>query len=102
MLRNAVINEPVVVPNPASEFLSIEFMYAAPLGGSVAKIRIFDLRGEQIRMINHTLNVGMNKVPFDLRDDYGNSLPTGIYFFVLTAEGDYYHEAQKGKLMIVR
>ncbi len=102
MLRNALINEPTVVPNPTDEIASIDFMYAAPSGGSLATIRVFDLRGEQVRKINHTLNVGKNRVTFDLRDDFDNSLPTGIYFFVITAEGNYYHEPQKGKLMIVR
>lgn len=102
MLQNANIGVPRVIPNPASENSVIEFMYAAPMGGAMGKIAVFDIHGRNVRNIEQTLSVGLNKVPFNLRDNLGNILPTGVYFFVVNAEGDYYHDPQRGKIVIVR
>jgi hypothetical protein len=102
MLNNANISIPNVVPNPATELTQIEFMYAAPAGGANAVINVFDLHGREVRKIEQTLAVGLNKVQFNLRDNYGSILPTGVYFFIVNAEGNYYHEPQRGKIVIVR
>ncbi|MCO5251604.1 MAG: C25 family cysteine peptidase [Candidatus Kapabacteria bacterium] len=102
MLNNTNIGIPNVVPNPATELTQIEFMYAAPEGGANGVITVFDLHGRNVRTIEKSLAVGLNKIQFDLRDNYGSILPTGVYFFVVNAEGNYYHEPQRGKLVIVR
>lgn len=102
MFYNANISVPNVVPNPATELTQIEFMYAAPAGGANVVISVFDLHGSEVRKIGQTLAVGLNKVQFDLRDNLGNILPTGVYFFIVNAEGNYYHEPQRGKIVIVR
>jgi hypothetical protein len=102
MLNNTNIGVPTVVPNPATELTQIEFMYAAPEGGANGVITVFDLHGRNVHTIEKSLAVGLNKIQFDLRDNNGNILPTGVYFFVVNAEGNYFHEPQRGKLVIVR
>lgn len=85
---NTGINTPVIaglsavrnVPNPFSSRTSIEFQ-AGRAGG--ARVRVFDLVGEEVWNQNVQTKVGANKVVFE-----GADLPAGVYLYKIESGGD--------------
>jgi choice-of-anchor B domain-containing protein len=67
------------VPNPFNPHTRIEFELAQP--GSV-DLRIFDSRGRLLRTLQAPrLTAGLHALPWDGRDERGNSLASGAYFY---------------------
>jgi subtilisin family serine protease len=73
-------------PNPFNPSTTMSF--ALPKRERV-KIKIYDILGREIRtLVNKTMQAGIKKVEWDGRDNKGNPVPTGIYFYKLEA-GDF-------------
>jgi len=50
------------------------------------QIQIFNLKGQKVRtLLNSKMSAQLHNVTFDRKDDNGNLLPTGMYFYKLTA-----------------
>ncbi len=87
---NTAINTPVLpafsnvrnVPNPFTTRTNIEFQ--AGRAGS-ARVRVFDLVGEQVWDQIIQTKVGANRVPFE-----GGDLPAGVYLFKIQSGNDTY------------
>jgi len=71
-------------PNPFNP--STVISYSIPKAGFV-KLQIFDITGKQIRsLVNTNQQPGRYDISFNGRDDYGNTIPSGIYFYTLSSE----------------
>lgn len=67
-----------VTPNPLVSSATIRFTLAA---ASVARIRVFDLAGRQVRtLLDAPLSAGTSSITWDGRTDLGADAPAGIYF----------------------
>ncbi len=66
-------------PNPFSSEIEIEYFLPEP---SHAKIRVFDLRGKVIRILQESkIDSGYSKIIWDGKNEAGNSVPHGFYFY---------------------
>lgn len=73
-------------PNPAREKTVICFNLAQPTN---TEISVYDRSGRLIRnLMNENMLAGVHTVEWDCRDNHGNAVPTGVYFYSLTAN-DY-------------
>ncbi|MFH1760367.1 MAG: T9SS type A sorting domain-containing protein [bacterium] len=75
-------------PNPFSK--STEIFYTIPQVTSInnTKISIFTLDGEMIKSMDNVSNEsGTHKVVFDGRDNQGNLLESGVYFYRIESGG---------------
>jgi hypothetical protein len=75
-----------VRPNPFTTSTSISFSIAEPTSVS---LEIYDVRGRTVRRLAHSevREAGAHAVDWDGRDGAGRSVPSGIYFAKLEADG---------------
>jgi hypothetical protein len=72
-------------PNPVTEKTSI--VYSVPAASHVA-LNVYDISGRRVRtLLNGQQDTGFHVVTFDGRNDMGNPLPAGVYFYRLQAAG---------------
>jgi hypothetical protein len=70
-------------PNPFNPFTSIEFSIPAP---AWVKVEIYNVLGKKIvTLVDEKLSAGYKIVEWDGKDDQGNDVSTGIYFYRLKA-----------------
>ena len=74
---------PINYPNPARDHTNF-FCDGLPGGTTNATLRIFNLKGELVK--SHPMNITAGSYRWDLRDENGNALPNGPYFYYLRAE----------------
>ena len=83
-------------PNPAR--VSMTLRYALPRGAGVT-LAIFDLTGRRIRsLVSESQPAGRHAVDWDLRDEQGRAVSTGVYFAKLEVE----HHTLARTLLTVR
>ncbi len=83
-------------PNPFNPTTVIPFEIAR---GSQVQIEIYDNLGQKVREVtNRFYPAGLHQVTWDGRDDTGNEVPAGIYYYRLTA-GNFH---QTHKMLLVR
>lgn len=67
-------------PNPFNPTTKIRFYLAEGSAGKVKFIKIFNIKGQLVAVIDiSSLHAGWNEISFDGRDFYGNRLASGIY-----------------------
>lgn len=69
-------------PNPASTYT--RFLYFLPTGATRATLLVFDVVGRPVFITD--LNVNRRDLVWNLKDDNGNDLPNGPYFYLARAE----------------
>jgi len=85
-----------VHPNPARSGASIEFVLASP---AHARLEIFDVSGRKVvTLFDGTAETGASRFTWDLRNDAGHGVASGVYFCRLTAAGESLTE----KFVVVR
>lgn len=71
-------------PNPANDNTVIYFNLSQTVNTT---INIYDRSGRLIRnLINRPLVAGAHTAEWNCRDNYGNAVPSGVYFYNLTAD----------------
>ncbi len=89
------LKEIFAYPNPYRSNSGQDFVTIAGLTRT-ATVRILDASGRLLRTLQET--DGNGGVQWDLKDEKGNAVPSGIYVFYVVGEG----EKGKGKLAVVR
>ena len=85
-------------PNPATAKDVATIQYNLPRSGN-ASLRIYGTRGERVRTLVDGLRpAGRSMVPWDLRDDDGREVPSGVYYYRLEFEG----QRLKQRLVVIR
>ncbi|UCH63154.1 MAG: S8 family serine peptidase [Fidelibacterota bacterium] len=70
-------------PNPFNEMTTIKYFMPTP---TEVVMKIYDIRGEQIRTIDQGLvKTGLKVIRWDGKDDQGQPMPSGIYFYQIRA-----------------
>jgi PKD repeat protein len=69
-----------VFPNPCRTICNFKYIY--PPDTSAIDLRIYNIRGELVRSVG--LDLATNLYQWNMRDDFGNRVPNGPYFFVAT------------------
>lgn len=73
-------------PNPSRQEVSVQFTLSTP---SRVKLEIVDVAGRLVRRFEHgMMPVGAQRVLWDGHDANGLAVPAGMYFAVLTTNGD--------------
>ncbi len=72
-------------PNPVSQAPTmIQFNVPSHLSGSRVDISVYDITGRKVRaLVSETMTAGQRTANWDLRDESGNAVATGIYFYRL-------------------
>jgi hypothetical protein len=67
-------------PNPFNGETKIEFYVSKPVDFT---IRIFDMLGQNLKTLNaRNISEGLNSIVWNGRDDFGNLLASGTYFYI--------------------
>lgn len=66
------------------------------------KIKIFTVAGRLIKTITAPVNIGYNQIYWDGKDDDGDALANGVYFYKLTIEGDTKFISDVQKLVVLK
>jgi hypothetical protein len=73
-------------PNPFNPWTVIH--YDVPAGGGKVSIRIYDVEGRLVRtLVNSTKSAGHKTITWYGRDNRGEAVASGIYFYRMTAPG---------------
>jgi len=89
-------------PNPLKNFTNFVFFIAGDSKPTNCKIKIYTVSGKLIKSIHFSGNIGYNQVYWDARDDDGETIANGIYFYKVIIEGAYKKETDIQKLVILR
>jgi len=74
------------VPNPFNPSTRIE--YDVPSGGARVRLDIYDVAGRRVRtLVSGRQSAGNKQVEWDGRTDAGTAVPSGVYFYRLSANG---------------
>ena len=72
-------------PNPARS--SVQLSYSLPQAGET-QTRVFDVTGRSVRILERGWHAaGQVPMAWDLKDEHGDRVPTGVYFIFATALG---------------
>ncbi|NNF08179.1 MAG: T9SS type A sorting domain-containing protein [Candidatus Eisenbacteria bacterium] len=85
----------LAVPNPMRSSATLQFDLEQ---AGHASLRIFNIRGQQVReLADGPMRSGRHEVPWNRMDDHGRALPSGVYLFRLDTVG----QSQQGKLILL-
>lgn len=71
-------------PNPVFKETTISYTLSEK---TKVNIRIYDIAGKTVRtLVDDTKPVGVNKIMWDKRNQNGETVPSGIYFYILSTE----------------
>ncbi|MBI5326582.1 MAG: hypothetical protein HZB41_15130 [Ignavibacteriae bacterium] len=90
------------IPNPLDNFTTFYFYFKAPHQGTSAEIVIYDISGQKVATLRKDIIIGENKIDWEARNDYGDNLPIGVYFYRINILTDFYVDPYFGKFIIVR
>jgi hypothetical protein len=72
-------------PNPFNPHTEIRYFLSEACR---AKLEVFNVLGQQIRtLVDEYQTAGLNSVTWDGRDEWGDEVSAGVYFYRLSAEG---------------
>jgi flagellar hook capping protein FlgD len=97
--ENDTLNEQVLVVTGPNPFKSgMEFSFTLPQLGNV-ELSIYNIKGQKIRnLLEGDFISGRNKISWDGRDDEGQSVVSGVYFYKLKLNDTY----NTGRLIILK
>lgn len=85
------LSEVMNYPNPARKISKTEFQYRINRPAQSISLKIFTLAGKKVRNVTLTdpqyLFEGYHRIPYDLRDDDGDPLASGVYIYKIEAVG---------------
>lgn len=94
-----VLQNSMNFPNPVST--DTNFGFDSNLAGT-ATIKIFNLKGRQLKELSMPVIADYNTVNWDTRDDNGTELQNGSYPYLIKVEAGGYTQIKKGILAVLR
>ena len=95
----ASLNEPTIIsswPNPTSGRSTLSFRLTST--GS-ARLTVYDIRGRRVRdLVTDRLPTGTNSIQWDGKDNTGQPVSAGVYFYQLVTGGKSYSQ----KIVLLR
>lgn len=90
--RNGEILEVLNFPNPFTDNTKFQFDLKAPeiSDNTKAVIQIYDTYGNEIRNLESEVRIGNNEISWDGKDSFGNSIPSGRYYYLIFIKSDIY------------
>ena len=86
-------------PNPFNPTTTIQFSLPVPAAVSVD---IFDIGGRRVRsLLNEARGAGNHAVRWDARDDRGQQVSTGVYFYRIEVAGVDGNQLRQTRKMIL-
>jgi len=86
-------------PNPFKQSTEIGFRLKSTIKPESIRLEVYNLLGQKVRaLVDERGKAGERKVLWDGRDEQGNWMPSGIYFYKLS----YGEEIQVKKMLLVR
>jgi len=89
-------------PNPVRNATTFIFNIAGGSKPNSCKLKIFTVAGRVIKTFDIFANIGINQVFWDGRDNDGDYVANGIYFYKLIIDGDSKRESSLQKLVILK
>ncbi len=89
-------------PNPMKDQTNFIFNLAGSATPDQFKIRIYTASGRQIKEISYPVIIGLNQIPWDGKDDDGDFIANGTYFYKLISVDNSKSETQIQKLVVLR
>jgi hypothetical protein len=87
--NDRLVNDVRALPNPAAGPTAVRFTLAR--SGTVA-LRVFSASGQPVRTLaNRRMGAGATTIAWDLRNDAGQRVADGLYFYELTAGNTVEH-----------
>jgi hypothetical protein len=89
-------------PNPFSDKTLFKLKFVSPFQEGLATIQIFNEIGQKVRTIEKQLFIGDNDFEWDAKDDYGNTLPNGVYIYVVFVHNNVFVEPVRGNCLYIK
>lgn len=89
-------------PNPLKDFTNFVFTLTGDSKPASCKIKIYTVSGKLIKSIHFSGDIGYNQVYWDGKDDDGETIANGVYFYKIIIEGTYKKETEVKKLAILK
>ena len=86
-------------PNPFNPETLIQFDIPPKYSGELIKLNIYDVQGKQIRsLVNEKLQSGNYIIKWEGRNDFGNQVSSGVYFYQISVNG----QSVAGKMNLIK
>lgn len=89
-------------PNPMTDQTNFIFDLTGDKIPLNCKIKIFTVTGRLIKIITPFVNIGHNQIFWDGRDDDGDAIANGVYFYKMIIEGESKKETSIQKLVVLK
>lgn len=89
-----------VYPSPAKDIINLTYTFLGRNLNENSIVRIYNLMGQVVKIYKFDTRLGDNNIQISLFDDYGNKLPSGVYFYELEIQSTLWTEPQKGIFII--
>ena len=89
-------------PNPMRNITSFMYNLSGEAPPTDAYIKIYTVAGRLIKTINHVSNIGFNRIDWDGRDDDGDAIANGVYFYKLIVKGNSQIDSKIQKLVVLK
>ena len=96
------VNDLYNYPNPMKNETNFIFNLAGAYSENLFKIKIYTVSGRLIKEIEYTANIGNNSIFWDGRDNDGDFVANGTYFYKLIVGEDAGSELKIQKLVVLR
>ncbi len=89
-------------PNPMRNQTGFIFNLGGNNPPSACRIKIYTVSGRLVKLINSAVNIGFNQINWDGRDNEGDYMANGVYFYIMTIEGETKIDSPIQKLVILK
>lgn len=105
---DVIVSEDLIVqnifnyPNPMNTETKFIFNVAGGTSTEKMKIKIYSVSGRIVKQIDAFATIGINSVTWDGRDEDGDFVANGTYFYRLVTENESFSETPVQKLVILK
>ncbi|MGB9702768.1 MAG: T9SS type A sorting domain-containing protein, partial [Candidatus Kapaibacteriota bacterium] len=98
--QNNKLENVVVYPSPAKDRINLTYTFLGRNLNENSIVRIYNLMGQVVKIHKFDTRLGDNNIQISLFDNYGDKLPSGVYFYELEIQSTLWTEPQKGIFII--